>query len=153
MSPCTTNPWYNNFPILTNYTVSQNKRMRRCGVSVPPPPIFSITLPQQIIHRRKGNLSESPNHFKYRKNILVLRFYEHFSRSSRILGHFLKFEKFQTLGIQIYHISFWSGWSGDSKYIICFAKNSNFAVLRKHLRISWNALLLLSSRNLTISRN
>ena len=51
---------------------------------------------------------------------MISRFYEQFSRSSRILGHFLKFEKFKTLGTQIYHISFWSGWSGDSKYIICF---------------------------------
>ena len=34
------------------YTILQNKRLK---------------LPQQIIYRRKGNLSESPNHFKYRK--------------------------------------------------------------------------------------
>ena len=33
------------------------------------------------------------------------------------------------------------------------AVNSNFAVLRKHLRISRNTLLLLSSRNLNILRN
>ena len=84
---------------------------------------------------------------------MILRFYEQFSRSSRILGHIWKFEKCQTLRTQIYHISFWSGWSGDSKYIICFAKNSNFAVLRKHLRISRNTLLLLSSQNLNILRN
>ena len=49
--------------------------------------------PQQIIHRRKGNLLESPNHLKYRENILISRFYEQFSRSSRNLGHFWKFEK------------------------------------------------------------
>ena len=59
-----------------------------------PPKIFEgLKLPQQIIYRRKGNLSESPNHFKYRKNILILRFYEQFSRSSRILAFFWKFEK------------------------------------------------------------
>ena len=52
-----------------------------------------LKLPQQIIHCWKGNLSESPNHQKYWKNILILRFYEQFSRSSRILGHFWKFEK------------------------------------------------------------
>ena len=70
-----------------------NKRMRRCGVA-PPPIIFErLKLPQQIIYRRKENLSESPNHFKYRKNILISRFYEQFSRSSRNLGHFRKFEK------------------------------------------------------------
>ena len=46
-----------------------------------------------LIYRREGNLSESPNHFKYGKNILISRFYEQFSRSSRILGHFWKYEK------------------------------------------------------------
>ena len=61
----------------------------------PPPPIIfeRLKLPQQIIHRRKWNLSESPNHQKYWENILISRFYEQFSRNSRILGHFWKFEK------------------------------------------------------------
>ena len=50
--------------------------MRRCGVRPPPPPpppiIFErLTLLQQIIYRRKENLSESPNHLKYRQNILI----------------------------------------------------------------------------------
>ena len=77
----------------TKYTILQNKRMRRCGVA-PPPIIFErLKLPQQIICRRKGNLSESPNHQKYSENILISRFYEQFSRNSRILGHFWKFEK------------------------------------------------------------
>ena len=110
--------------------------MRRCGVPFPPPPppqpiIFEwLKLPQQIIYRRKGNLSESTNHLKYWENILVSRFYEQFSRSSRNLGHFWKFEKFQTLRTQTYHISFWSGWSGDSRYIICFAKCLNFGKIK-----------------------
>ena len=67
--------------------------MRRCGV--PPPPIIfeRLKLPQQIIYRRKGNLSESPNHQKYWENSSILRFYEQFSQSSRILGHFWNFEK------------------------------------------------------------
>ena len=75
------------------YTILQNKRMRRCGV--PPPPIIfeRLKLPQQIIYRRKENLSESPNHQKYWANILVSRFYEQFSRNRRNLGHFRKFEK------------------------------------------------------------
>ena len=124
------------------------------GVPPPPPIIFErLQLPQQSIYRRKGNLSESPNHQKYWENILISWFYEQFSRSSRILGHFGSSKKFQTLRTRTYHISFWSGWSGDSKYIICFAKKSNFAVLRKHLRISRNTLLLLSSRNLIILWN
>ena len=76
------------------YTILQNKRMRRCGV-LPPPPIIleRLKLPQQIIYRRKENLSESPNHQKYWENILVSRFYEQFSRNRRNLGHFRKFEK------------------------------------------------------------
>ena len=75
------------------YTYLQNKRMRRCGV--PPPSIIleRLKLPQQIIYRRKENLSESPNHQKYWENILVSRFYEQFSRNRRNLGHFRKFEK------------------------------------------------------------
>ena len=60
--------------------------MRRCGVA-PPPIIFErLQLPQQIIYRRKENLSESPNHQKYWENILVSRFYEQFSRNRRNLG-------------------------------------------------------------------
>ena len=78
----------------TYYTYLQNKRMRRCGVPPPPPIIFErLKLPQQIIYRRKENLSESPNHQKYWENILVSRFYEQFSRNRRNLGHFRKFEK------------------------------------------------------------
>ena len=61
----------------------------------PPPSIIfeRLKLPQQIIYRRKGNLSESPNHQKYWENILISLFYEQFLRNSRILGHFWKFEK------------------------------------------------------------
>ena len=80
-------------PMFAKYTYLQNKRMRRCGVA-PPPIIFErLKLPQQIIYRRKENLSESPNHQKYWENILVSRFYEQFSRNRRNLGHFRKFEK------------------------------------------------------------
>ena len=71
-------------------------RIKGCGgAGCPSPPMIfeRLKLPQQIIYRRKGNLSESPNHFKYRENILISRFYEQFSRSSRNLGHFWKFEK------------------------------------------------------------
>ena len=51
-------------------------------------PEVPFKLPQQIIYCPKSNLSESPNHFKYRKNILISRLHEQFSRSSPILGHF-----------------------------------------------------------------
>ena len=65
------------------------------GAPPPPPPIIfeRLKLPQQIIYRRKENLSESPNHQKHWENILVSRFYEQFSRNRRNLGHFRKFEK------------------------------------------------------------
>ena len=55
------------------------------GATPPPPPIIfeRPKLPQQIIYRRKGNLSESLNHLKYRENIVISRFYEQCSRSSR----------------------------------------------------------------------
>ena len=118
--------------------------MRRCGVA-PPPIIFErLKFPQQIIYRRKENLSESPNHQKYWENILVSRFYKQYSRNRRNLGHFRKFEKISN--------------SIEHKHIICQFEAGdleipNFAVLQKHLRISRNTLLLLSSRNLNISRN
>ena len=58
---------------------------------MPPSIIFErFKLPQQIIFSRKENLLESPNHFKYRENILISRFYEQFLRISRNLGHFWK---------------------------------------------------------------
>ena len=73
----------------------------------PPPPIIfeRLQLPQQITYRQKENLSESPNHQKYWENILVLRFYEQFSRNRRNLGHFWKFEKISLLEYEhiIYH--------------------------------------------------
>ena len=83
-------------------------RIKRIGgAGCPPPIIFErLKLPQQIIYRRKGNLSERPNHQKYWKNILISRFYEQFSRSNRILGHFGSSKKFQTLRTLTYHISF-----------------------------------------------
>ena len=89
----------------TSYTYLQNKRMWRCGVA-PPPIIFErLKLPQQIIYRRKENLSESPNHQKYWENILVSRFYEQFSRNRRNLGHFRKFEKISnSQNMNILHI-------------------------------------------------
>ena len=57
------------------YTILQNKRMRWCGV--PQPIIFErLKLLQQIIYREKGNLSKSPNQFRYHNNILISRFYK-----------------------------------------------------------------------------
>ena len=92
--------------LMTKYTILQNKRMRWCGVPPRPPPPIIFKRQKQIIYRRKGNLSESPNHLKYRKNILISRFYERFSRSSRNLGYFGSSKTFQTLRTQTYHISF-----------------------------------------------
>ena len=83
--------WSIMFPLSTHIC-----RIKGCGgAGCPPPPIIfeRLKLPQQIIYRRKENLSESPNHQKYWENILVSRFYEQFSRNRRNLGHFRKFEK------------------------------------------------------------
>ena len=77
----------------TCYTIVQNKSMWWCGVA-PPPIIFErLKLPKQTKYHRKGNLLESPNHLKYCENMLILRFYEHFSQNSQNLGHFWKFEQ------------------------------------------------------------
>ena len=83
-------------------------RIKGCGgVGCPPPIIFErLKLPQQIIYHRKGNLSESPNYQKHWENILISRFYEQFSRSSRNLGHLGSSKKLQALRTQTYHISF-----------------------------------------------
>ena len=45
------------------HTILQNKRMRRCGMHPPSIILERLKLPQKILYRRKGNLSESPNHF------------------------------------------------------------------------------------------
>ena len=116
--------------------------MLRCGVPPPPPPPHTHThthtnnferlkLPQQIIYRRKGNLSESPNHFKHRKNILISRFYEQFLRSSRILGLFLEVRKnFKFLEHKhiIYHFE-----AGDWRFQIynLFLEKFKFRVFTK----------------------
>ena len=54
----------------------------------PPPPIIfeRQILPQQTIYRWKGNLTVSRIHFKYWKNILILRFYEQFSRNGSAMA-------------------------------------------------------------------
>ena len=61
------------------HLVVKSTQNKRCGGAI----IFErLKLPQQIIYRRKENLSESPNHLKYRENILISRFYDHFSRNT-----------------------------------------------------------------------
>ena len=94
--------------VYVNTHICRIKGCGGAGCPPPPPPIIfeRLKLPQQIIYRRKENLSESPNHQKYWENILVSRFYEQFSRNRRNLGHFRKFKKFQTLRTQTYYISF-----------------------------------------------
>ena len=46
------------------YIYTQFCRIKGCGCAWCPPPIIfeRLKLPQQIIYRRKGNLSESSNH-------------------------------------------------------------------------------------------
>ena len=138
--------------------------MRRCGV--PPPPIIfeRLKLPQQIIYRRKENLSESPNHKKYWENILVSRFYEQFSRNRRNLGHFWKFEKIsnsQNMNIlciilkhviwrfQIYNLFREIFKFCEDKAIMYFAKFVNAFVKPRNLNFSRNKLYIW---NLQITR-
>ena len=138
--------------------------MRRCGV--PPPPIIfeRLTLPQQIIYRRKENLSESPNHQKYWENILVSRFYEQFSRNRRNLGHFRKFEKIsnsQNMNIlyiilkrviwrfQIYNLFREIFKFREDKAIMYFPKFVNAFVKPRNLNFSRNELYIW---NLQITR-
>ena len=124
----------------------------------PPPIIFEkLKLPQQIIHRRKGNLPESPNHQKYWRNILISRFYEQFSRSSRNLGHFWKFDKIsnsQNTNIsyiilkrviwrfQIYNLFREIFKFREDKAIMYFAKFLNAFVKPRNLNISRNKLYI-----------
>ena len=58
--------------ILTKVT-TQFCRIEGCGGEGCQTPIIfeRLKLPQQIIYRQKENLPKSPNHFKYRKNILI----------------------------------------------------------------------------------
>ena len=86
--------------LITHSNVKFTQFCRRKGCSSawwPPPPIIfeRLKLPQlqEYIYRRKGNLSESPNHFKYWENVLISRCYEQFSRSSQILGHTWRYKK------------------------------------------------------------
>ena len=120
----------------------------------PPPIIFErLKLPQQIIYRRKENLSESPNHQKYWENILVSRFYEQFSRNRRNLGHFRKFEKnsnsqnMNILYIILKHVI----WRFQIYNL--FREISKFRGFTKAFTNFAKYIMLLSSRNLNISRN
>ena len=83
-----------NRKVLYNVNI-QFCRIKHAAVRGAPPSIIfeRLKLPQEIIYRRKGNLSESPNHCKHRENILISLFYEQFSLSGRVLRRFWKFEK------------------------------------------------------------
>ena len=54
----------------------------------PPPPIIfeRQILPQQTIHRWKGNLTASKINFKYWKNILISRLCEEFSQNDSTMA-------------------------------------------------------------------
>ena len=131
-------------------TSTQFCRIKGCGGAgwPPPPPIIfeRLKLPQQIIYRRKKNLSESPNHKKYWEDILVSRFYEQFSRNRRNLGHFRKFEKISnSQNMNILYII--------SKYIICFVKYLNFAKIKAIMYFAKFVNAFVKPRNLNFSRN
>ena len=90
--------------------IDQVYNFAEVGAGAPPPltPIIfeRRKLPKQIIYRWKGNLSESRNHFKYQKNILISRFHEQFSRNdSPMATEWLSEKKFRLLERKhiIYH--------------------------------------------------
>ena len=122
----------------------------------PPPPIIfeRLKLPQQIIYRRKENLSESPNHQKYWENILVSRFYEQFSRNRRNLGHFRKFEKIsnsQNMNI-LYIILKHVIWRFQI-YNLFREKYLNFAKIKAIMYFAKFVNAFVKPRNLNFSRN
>ena len=129
LSPCTTNPWENELPGITNYTILQNKRMRRCGVSLPPPPPtnnFRLNYPNKLYIVGNGIYPRVWIILNIGKIFWFCDFNEQFSRSSRILGHFWSSKNFKLLKTQIYQISFWSGWSVDSKIYNLFREKFKF---------------------------
>ena len=67
----------------------------------PPPPIIfeRLKLPQQIINRRKENLSESPNHKNIGKIFWFRDFMSNFREIGGIQAIFGSSKKFQTLRI------------------------------------------------------
>ena len=70
----------------TSNVITQFCRTKGCGgAGCPPPPIIfeRLKLPQQIIYCWKGNLSESPNHFKYRKVFWFRDFMSNFCEWSK----------------------------------------------------------------------
>ena len=92
------------------YTVLQNRRQRWLGAPPPPPPppppiIFEpYVLLQQTIYRWKRNLTANMIHFKYLKNILILRFYQQFLRNGSAMAPEPLFEKISNLyDIITYH--------------------------------------------------
>ena len=52
------------------------------------------------MYRLKGNLLESPNHFKYRKNILISQFYKSILEFAKFIISFI-FAKFKYFVKQI----------------------------------------------------
>ena len=73
----------------------------------PPPIIFErLKLSQQIIYRRKENLSESPNHKNIGKIFWFRDFMSNFREIGGIKAIFRSSKKFQTLRTQTYYISF-----------------------------------------------
>ena len=134
-------------------------RIKGCGgAGCPPSPFLSSFPPHQYFSKDLSYQNKLYIVGKgiYRRVRVILNigkifwfrdFMSNFREVVEIQAIFGSSKEFQTLRTQTYHISFWSGWSGDSKCIICLAKTPNFAVLRKHFRISRNSLSLLSSWN------
>ena len=117
-----------------------------------PPPIIveRQILPQQTIYRWKGNLTASRIHFKYWKNILILRFYEQFSRNDSAMAPERLFKKnFKLLKYEhiIHHFKAWRFRIYNYFHeIFKFRENIRKTDFAKFLK------LFIKSRNLNISR-
>ena len=126
--------------------------MRRCGVASPTNNFWKTSVTQtNYISSEREFIRESESFKMLGKYFWFHDFMSNFREVVEAI--FGSSKKFQTLRTQAYHISSWSGWSGDSKYIICFAKYLNFAKIKAIIYFAKFLNAFVKPRNLNFSRN